>query len=98
MSPATNPLPEANKPDSSLEATSHLEPGEEKQNVELNDPSTAATSTVKVDTEKNEGLGKDGGPATGEVPAITYSTGFKLVFILLALVLSVFLFSLDQVS
>ena len=91
-------MSEADESDLSREATSHLEPGKEKQNLELNNPSTAATSTVEVDTGKNEGLGNDGVPATGEVPAVTYSTGFKPVFILLALVLSVCLFSLEQVS
>ncbi len=107
MSPSTTPLPEADKPEASREATPHLEPEKDKQNVEFNDQPTRTSLTVKAETEKKEVLAEDGGTPTDEEAAVAasapqdsadYPSGVKLAFIVVALVLSVFLFSLDQVS
>jgi thiol:disulfide interchange protein len=105
--PPTTPLPEADKPKATREATRYLEPEKQKQNVAFNDQSTGAPSTVEVETEKKDVIVEDSGTATDEEAAVApsalqdsgdHTTGVKLVFILIALVLSIFLFSLDQVS
>ncbi|KAF2122755.1 major facilitator superfamily transporter [Lophiotrema nucula] len=105
MAPSTNYLPEADKPNASQEATPYLETEKEKQNVEYSDQSTRSPSTAEAETDKKGVPAKDGSTPTDEEAAVAasepqgsgdYPSGFKLFFIVVALVLSVFLFSLDQ--
>lgn len=99
MSQSTNPLSEAARLEATREATSYLEPEKDNQNVEPNDKSLETSSTVEIETEK-KGATAEEAVAASSTPQASgdYPTGIKLVCILLALVLSVFLFSLDQVS
>lgn len=102
MSPSTPPppLPEDGNGRGNLEAigekTHQVEPEKEKQTVESDQPSTLASSTVD---------GVDDGPATEEKavdeppkPVVEYPKGVEALFIMVALVLSITLCSLDQVS
>jgi hypothetical protein len=102
MSPSTlpPPLPEDGNGNGNLEAigekTHQVEPEKEKQTVESNTSSTRASSSVN---------GVDDGPVTeekavGEPPAsvMEYPKGIEVLFIMTALVLSITLCSLDQVS
>ena len=102
MSPSTlpPPLPEDGNGNGNLEAigekTHQVEPEKEKQTVESNEPSIVASSTVN---------GVDDGPATEEKavdeppkPVMEYPKGIEALFIMVALVLSITLISLDQVS
>lgn len=107
MSPSTTPLPEGDRTEPSRGATHYFEPEKGKQNVEFKEHSTRTSSTVEVDIEKKEVPAEDRGIATDEEAAIAasapkdsgdYPSGVKLAFIVVALVLSVFLFSLDQVG
>lgn len=77
------------------------------QKVEFSGQFTRTFLTVDAESEMKELHVEDGGPATDEEAAVAASTsqdpgdypsGVKLAFIVAALVLSVFLFSLDQVS
>ncbi|KAK9784948.1 putative MFS general substrate transporter [Seiridium cardinale] len=102
MSPSTPPpsLPEDGKLEAIGEKTHQVEPQKEKQNVESNEPSTMTSSTVNG-AEKPEFPG-DHDPATKETavdepqPAVEYPKGIEVLFIMLALVLSITLISLDQ--
>ncbi|KAK9249700.1 major facilitator superfamily domain, general substrate transporter [Lipomyces tetrasporus] len=100
MSPSTlpPPLPEDGNGNGNLEAigekTHQVEPEKEKGTVESNEPSTVASSTVN---------GVDDGPATEEKavdelpkPVMEYPKGIEALFIMVALVLSITLISLDQ--
>ncbi|KAJ6142885.1 hypothetical protein N7471_002338 [Penicillium samsonianum] len=76
------------------EKTHQVEPEKEKQTVESNRPSTMASSSVN---------GLDDGPATEEKavdeppkPVMEYPKGIEALFIMVALVLSITLCSLDQ--
>ena len=106
MSPSTlsPPLPEDGNGNGNgngnLEAigekTYQVEPEKEKQTVEPNEPFTVASSTVN---------GVDDGPATEEKavdeppkPVMEYPKGIEALSIMVALVLSITLISLDQVS
>jgi len=78
-----------------------LKSKKDKLDAEFNEQSTATSSTVEVETEKKRDTGTDEEVAVAEsVPQDSgdYPSGLKLTFIVVALVLSVFLFSLDQVS
>lgn len=96
------PLPEDGKLEAIGETIHHVEPEKEKQTVESDEPSTVASSTVN-DVEKLE-FPADDGPATKENAVdepqepIGYPSGVEVLFIMLALVLSITLISLDQVS
>jgi hypothetical protein len=92
--------PEADKLDSSPEASSNLDLEKEKQTVESKDPSTGTPSTTDTETEKKDIIAADSGAVTSDEAAVaaSFPSGIKLAFIVTALVLSVFLFSLDQVS
>jgi hypothetical protein len=94
------PLPEEGNGNGNLEAigekTHQFEPEMEKQTVESHTPSTMASSSLN---------GLDDGPATEEKaaneppkPAMEYPKGIEAFFIMTALVLSITLCSLDQVS
>ncbi|KAI9759116.1 MAG: hypothetical protein M4579_002563 [Chaenotheca gracillima] len=104
MSPATTPLPDADQHKAGREATPYLETEKDNQDLEVNGRSTGTSSTDHTETEKKEAGTEDGTPTDEEaaVPAPAspdagaYPSGLKLAFIMLALVLSVFLFSLDQ--
>jgi hypothetical protein len=102
MSPSTTPaLSETGKPQETREPTTHYLESEK-------DKHTSASSTVYGETEKQalpEGSGT--ATATQEVAVVAesapqdsgdHATGVKLLFIVIALILSIFLFSLDQVS
>jgi MFS transporter, DHA2 family, glioxin efflux transporter len=102
MSPSTLPssLPEDSNGKGILEAigetTHQIEPEKEKRTVEFNTPSTMASSSVND---------VDDGPATEEKaadeppkPVMEYPKGIEALFIMAALVLSITLCSLDQVS
>ncbi|KGO58338.1 Major facilitator superfamily domain, general substrate transporter [Penicillium expansum] len=100
MSPSTvpPPLPEDSNGNGNLEAfgvkTQQVEPEREQQTVESNTPFTMASSSVS---------GVDDGPATEEKavdeapkPVMEYPKGMEAFFIMVALVLSITLSSLDQ--
>lgn len=80
--------------------------GADKENAQYTEQSTTAPSTIKEETEKREGFVQDSNTSTDEkeqgVSALQdpgdRPTGPRLAFVLIALILSVFLFSLDQVS
>jgi hypothetical protein len=84
------------------EKTYQVELEKEMQTVEPNEPSIVASSTANG-VEKPE-IPEDDGPATEEkgveepAKAIEYPKGLEMFFIMLALVLSITLCSLDQVS
>ncbi|KAL9121673.1 MAG: hypothetical protein Q9187_001772, partial [Circinaria calcarea] len=79
MSPSTTPLPEADKPYASREVTPYLEPEKGKQNVEFNNQSTGAPSTVEAETEKKGILAEDGGTATDEEAATIVATAIPKI-------------------
>jgi hypothetical protein len=76
----------------------------EKQNIQSHEQSMRAPLTVEGETEKKDGIVKGSDTSTDEKVASAPQdpgdrpTGLKLAFILTALILSVFLFSLDQVG
>lgn len=74
---------------------------EEKQVVDIHDQSVSSSSSTGPESEKprlsKDSAGAEEGGATESQDAGEYATGAKLLIIVLALVLSVFLFSLDQV-
>jgi hypothetical protein len=76
----------------------------DRQHVQINEQFTRTDSTFDGETEKKEELSKGSDTSTNEKAELAPQdpgdrpTGLKLVFILIALILSVFLFSLDQVS
>lgn len=104
MSPSTPPphLREDGKLEAIGETTYQVEPEKEKQTVESNEPSIVASSTANG-VEKPE-IPEDDGPATKEKGVnesqkpVEYPKGVEMFFIMLALVLSITLCSLDQVS
>jgi hypothetical protein len=104
MSPSTPPphLPEDGKLEAIGEKTYQVEPEKEKQTVESNEPSIVASSTVNGG--EKPGIPEDDGPATKEKGVnepqkpVAYPKGVEAFFIMLALVLSISLMSLDQVS
>ena len=95
-------MPEDGKLEAIGETMHRVEPEKEKQTVESNEPSTVASSTVNG-VEKPE-FPEDDGPATEEQAVdelqepVEYPNGVEVLFIMLALVLSITLISLDQVS
>ena len=102
MSPSTlpPPLPEDGNGNGDLKAigekTHQVKPEKEKQTLESNSPSNMASSSMN---------GVDDGPATDEKvvdeppkPVMEYPKGIEALFIMTALVLSISLCSLDQVS
>jgi hypothetical protein len=102
MSPSTlpSPLPEDGNGNGNIEAigekTHRVDPEKEKQTVESSTSSTMASSSVNS---------VDDGPATEEKavgeppePVMEYPKGIEVLFIMAALVLSITLCSLDQVS
>jgi hypothetical protein len=101
MSPSTlpSPLPEDGNGNGNLEAmgekTHQVEPEKEKQAVESSTSSTMASS-VNVD----DGPATEEEKAVGEPPEsiMEYPKGIEVLFIMTALVLSITLCSLDQVS
>ncbi|KAF2178420.1 MFS general substrate transporter [Zopfia rhizophila CBS 207.26] len=94
------PLPEDGKLEAIGETIHQVEPEKEKQTVESNEPSTVASSAVNG-VEKPE-FPEDDGPATKEKAVdepqepVGYPSGVEVLFIMLALVLSITLISLDQ--
>ena len=107
MSQAAAPLPEADNTQTGCNGTIHLASENEKHNVESNSQSTRASSTAVVETKKNAVLSTEADFATdkeaeaaGDTPSSPgdYPGGLKLASIVAALVLSIFLFSLDQVK
>lgn len=104
MSPSTPPphLAEDGKLEAIGEKTYQVEPEKEKQTVESNEPSIVASSTTNG-VEKPE-IPEDDGPAIEEKGVdepqkpVEYPKGVEMFFIMLALVLSITLCSLDQVS
>jgi hypothetical protein len=87
MSSATTAFPDGDK---------------DKQTVETNDQSTGSSPSIDPESEKPQlskesaAVVEDGAAAPQDVGE--YATGMKLFIIVVALVLSVFLFSLDQVG
>ncbi|KAK9416794.1 putative MFS general substrate transporter [Seiridium unicorne] len=102
MSPSTPPppLPEDGKLEAIGEKTHQVEPEKEKQAVESNESSTMTSSTVNGVEKPEFPEGHD--PATKETavdepqPPVEYPKGIEVLFIMLALVLSITLISLDQ--
>jgi hypothetical protein len=85
------------------ERTHQVEPEKVNQIIEYNESSTGASSTVNG-VEKPESP-EDDSSATEEKavdapqpPPVSYPKGIEVLFIMLALVLSITLVSLDQVS
>lgn len=107
MSPSTTPLSPVDRREASQEPAPYLEPEKDKQNIEFNEQSTRTSSTVDAETEVKKLRAEDVGTTTDEEAVVAasvpqnsgnYPSGVKLAFIVVALVLSVFLFSLDQVG
>jgi hypothetical protein len=96
------PLPEDGKLEAIGDKKYQVEPEKEKQIVESNEPSIVASSTANG-VEKPE-IPDDDGPATKEKDvdepekSVEYPKGVEMFFIMLALVLSITLCSLDQAS
>lgn len=98
MSPSTTPLPKANETQAPQETTAYHELEKEKSDFEVNDESTKTSSTMDAETKKNDARDNDA-VATDTPPSPRdYPGGLKLASIVAALVLSIFLFSLDQVN
>lgn len=101
MSPSTPPppLPEDGKGNGNLEATGEkthqVEPEKEKQTVESNTSSTMAPSSVN---DVDDGPATEEKPVEPPKPVVEYPKGIEALFIMTALVLSITLCSLDQVS
>jgi hypothetical protein len=102
MSPSTPPPPllEDANGNGDLEAigekTHQVESEKEKKTIESDTPSTMASSSVK-------GIDDDPAPEEKAVdeppkPAMEYPKGMEALFIMTALILSITLCSLDQVS
>jgi len=85
MSSATTPFPDGDK---------------DKQTVESNDQFTSSSPSIDLEkpqlSKEGDAVVEDGAAAPQDVGE--YATGMKLFIIVVALVLSVFLFSLDQVG
>jgi hypothetical protein len=101
-STSLSPLPEDGKLEATGEKIHRVESEKENQIVESNGPSAVVVSTVNG-AEKPE-FPEDDSPAT-KVKAvdepqepIEYPSGVEVLFIMLALALSIILISLDQVS
>lgn len=93
------PLPENGKLDTIGVEAHQVELENEKQTVESNEPSTVASSTV--DGVENAEFPENNNPANkGKAvdEPVEYPKGVEVFFIMLALVLSITLCSLDQVS
>jgi hypothetical protein len=81
------------------EKTHHVEPRSEKPTVESEQPSTVASSIINEPGDRENDF-----PATGKKSAeklqdpVAYPKGAEMLFVMLALVLSITLCSLDQVS
>jgi MFS transporter, DHA2 family, glioxin efflux transporter len=97
------PLPNDSKLEANKDKAHHVKSVKEKQSTGSNEPFTTASSTANG-VEKPEFL-EDDGLATGEKavdepqsPPVEYPKGIEMFFIMLALVLSITLCSLDQVS
>jgi hypothetical protein len=104
MAESTNPprLPEHDKLNEFGEKPYQAEPDMEKQAVESNGPSTIASSTAngsgKLETPEDDSSAT-GEKATEEpAKAVEYPKGLQMFFIMLALLLSITLCALDQVS
>jgi hypothetical protein len=94
-------VPEDGKLEALGEKTHQVESEKKMQTAESNDVSTVGFSTANS-VEKQE-LFEDDRPATKQQPAdepppIAYPKGVEVLFIMLALILSITLVSLDQVS
>jgi MFS transporter, DHA2 family, glioxin efflux transporter len=89
-------LPEDGNLEAIGEKTHQVEPKSEKHTVESNQPPTVASSIVNGvnDGPATEGKAIDEPPK----PVIEYPKGIEALFIVAALVLSITLISLDQVS
>lgn len=79
-----------------------VKPEKEKQIIESNEPSIVASSTAN-DVENSEiregdGLATEEKGVNGPQKSADYPQGIEMFFIMLALVLSITLMSLDQVS
>ena len=104
MSPPTSPppLPEDGKLEAIREKTHQVEHEKEKQSVEPNESSTVASSTVNGG--EKPAIPEDDGPATEEKAVdepqepVTYPKGVEAFVIMFALVFSIGLMSMDQVS
>lgn len=103
MSQSTPPphLPEDGELEAIGEKTYQVKPEKEKQTVESNEPSIAASSTANG-VEKPE-ISEDGSATKAKgvdelQKPVEYPKGLEMFFIMLALVLSITLCSLDQVS
>ena len=96
------PLPEDGKLEAIGDKKYQVESEKEKQIVESNEPSIVASSTAngveKRDILEDDGLAtKEKGVDEAQKP-VEYPKGVEMFFIMLALVLSITLCSLDQVS
>jgi hypothetical protein len=98
-----HPLPENGKLEGTREKTYQVRPEKEKHtDVESNEPSVVASS-IANGVEKLH-IPEGDGPSTAEKGveepqnAVEYPKGLEMFFIMLALVLSITLCSLDQVS
>ncbi|KAI8939263.1 hypothetical protein NX059_005090 [Plenodomus lindquistii] len=102
MSQATSTWPEADKTQTNYHGAAHSTTGAETKSVGTNDQSTTAPSSVDVEKGQNVVLSTEASSSTDkevEATAATaedYPGGLKLAAIVAALVLSIFLFSLDQ--
>lgn len=103
LSTPSRPSPGNGKLEAFGEKTHKVEPEKRKQTVKSNERPTGASSTV-TGIKKPE-ISEDDGLATGEKtlnapqpPVVSYPKGIETLFIMLALVLSITLISVDQVS
>lgn len=103
---STHTLVEGEKPNQAPTSSGFLDPKSDQSDFEQ--ASTRAPSTAPdVDYEKKEGAGNvtdeetgnvgPAGPESTEASLAEYPTGARLLFIVVALVLSIFLVSLDMV-
>ncbi|KAB5545755.1 major facilitator superfamily transporter [Coniochaeta sp. 2T2.1] len=108
MTSATSTLAD---PERSNAQTTYLDPEKDRANVDMSDRSTRAASQSDMEYEKEKGVGggetdmtdtetvRDENAVAGQPPVDPseeeYPTGFRLAMIVVALVLAVFLVSLD---
>ncbi|KAL1599453.1 hypothetical protein SLS60_007256 [Paraconiothyrium brasiliense] len=94
------PLPADGKSEENGEKTYQGEPEKERQTVESNESSTVASSTAngveKRETPDEEGSATEEKGVDDSKKPDEYPKGFEMFFIMLALVLSITLCSLDQ--
>lgn len=107
MASSNSTLPDVERPGTSSMASSSLDPEKERRNPMLSDGSTSTRVPSALEKEKEEmgnaSISKDDEAKAEAVEppvqdASEYPQGTSLAFIVVALVLSIFLASLDMVA